>query len=162
LLKRSNLSKTGHKIKSALLGRSQLHSIFYILINQNGITIHSAEKPLVIEKMQSLVGIEGEEAYIEVASYRSYSNPGLFHSEQDFECVKIKASTSLGLSHVIKTVISVQIEGKIAGDCPNLHSFVGCDYEKNPRLELRLEHNGLCSQRPSTLEFVLQKLEPYQ
>jgi len=97
-----------------------------------------------------------------VIYYLKHKNAGLFHSEQDFECVKIKASTSLRLSHVIKTVISVQIEGKIAGNCPNLHSFVGCEYQKHPRLELRLEHNGLCSQRPSTLEFVLQKLEPYR
>lgn len=49
--------------------------MFYVLINQDGITVHSAEKPLVIKEMQSLVGIESEEAYIEVASYRSYSEP---------------------------------------------------------------------------------------
>jgi hypothetical protein len=49
--------------------------MFYVLINQNGISTYSAEKPLIIEEMQKLVGIEGEEAYIEVASYRSYSDP---------------------------------------------------------------------------------------
>jgi hypothetical protein len=69
------LQKTWHKLNSVFLGRSHIHSMFYALINQKGITVHSAEKPLVIEQMQSLVGIEGEKAYIEVASYRSYSDP---------------------------------------------------------------------------------------
>jgi hypothetical protein len=49
--------------------------MFYALINQNGISTYSADKPLTIEEMQKLVGIEGDEAYIEVASYRSYSDP---------------------------------------------------------------------------------------
>ncbi|MEO9127904.1 MAG: hypothetical protein ABI262_24940 [Microcoleus sp.] len=48
--------------------------MFYVLINDKGISVHSANEMLTLREMQNLVGIEGEPAYIEVASYRSYSD----------------------------------------------------------------------------------------
>lgn len=48
--------------------------MFYALINEKGIHIHNAKKILTLKQMQNLVGIEGESAYIEVASYRSFSD----------------------------------------------------------------------------------------
>ncbi len=38
------------------------------------------------------------------------STSGLFHSKQVFECVKTKTSTSLGLSHILKAIIAIQVE----------------------------------------------------
>ena len=46
---------------------------FYVLINSSGIKVQPSEKMLTLRKMQSLVGTNGELAYIEVASDRSYS-----------------------------------------------------------------------------------------
>ena len=51
--------------------------MFYVLINGKGIGIHSANEMLTLETMQNLIGVEGEPAYIEVASYRSYSDSSL-------------------------------------------------------------------------------------
>jgi hypothetical protein len=43
------------------------------------------------------------------------------HSKQAFEYVEIKTSSTLSLSHVLKALIAIQIEGKIACDCPTLN-----------------------------------------
>lgn len=51
--------------------------MFYVLINSNGIEVRESKKMLTLEEMQNLVGIEGESAYIEVASYRSFSDPAI-------------------------------------------------------------------------------------
>jgi len=51
--------------------------MFYVLINEKGLHIHSANEMLTLEQMQNLVGIEAEPAYIEVASYRSYSDSSI-------------------------------------------------------------------------------------
>ncbi len=51
--------------------------MFYILINSNGIEVRVAKKMLSLRKMQNLVGIEGEPAYIEVASYRNFSDKSI-------------------------------------------------------------------------------------
>jgi len=48
--------------------------VFYVLINSNGIEVRESEKMLSLEEMQNLVGVEGEEAWIEAASYRSFSD----------------------------------------------------------------------------------------
>jgi len=48
--------------------------MFYVLINDKGISVHSSNEMLTLKEMQNLVGIEGESAYIEVASYRSFSD----------------------------------------------------------------------------------------
>ena len=47
---------------------------FYVLINSSGIKVLTSEKMLTLRKMQSLVGTNGEPAYIEIASCRSYSD----------------------------------------------------------------------------------------
>lgn len=51
--------------------------MFYVLINCNGIEVRESEKMLSLEEMQNLVGIEGEEAWIEAASYRSFSDKSI-------------------------------------------------------------------------------------
>ena len=51
--------------------------MFYVLINQQGITAHEVNEMITLEMMQNLVGVEGEPAYIEVASYRSYSDDSI-------------------------------------------------------------------------------------
>ena len=50
---------------------------FYVLINSTGIEVREAKKMLTLKEMQNLVGIEGDSAYIEVASYRSFSDKSL-------------------------------------------------------------------------------------
>lgn len=50
---------------------------FYVLANPDGIQVHKADKMLSIKQMQLLVGIEGKEAFFEVASYRSFSQRGI-------------------------------------------------------------------------------------
>jgi hypothetical protein len=51
--------------------------VFYVLINCNGIEVQESEKMLSLEEMQNLVGVEGEKASIEVASYRSFSDKSI-------------------------------------------------------------------------------------
>ncbi|MDQ2096785.1 MAG: DUF3846 domain-containing protein [Tychonema bourrellyi B0820] len=51
--------------------------MFYVLINSNGIEVREAKEMLTLKEMQNLVGIEGEPAYIEVASYRSFSDKSI-------------------------------------------------------------------------------------
>jgi hypothetical protein len=51
--------------------------MFYVLVNSAGITVHKAEKIPSIKQMQSLVGIPGKPAFFEVASYTSFSEPGI-------------------------------------------------------------------------------------
>ena len=51
--------------------------MFYVLINSNGIEVREAKEMLTLREMQNLVGIEGETSYIEVASYRSFSDPAI-------------------------------------------------------------------------------------
>jgi len=51
--------------------------MFYVLINDKGISVHSSNEMLTLREMQNLVGIEGESAYIEVASYRSFSDSSI-------------------------------------------------------------------------------------
>ncbi|MEG4286271.1 DUF3846 domain-containing protein [Microcoleus sp. A006_D1] len=48
--------------------------MFYVLIDDKSITVHNADEMLTLKEMQNLVGIENEPAYIEVASYHSYSD----------------------------------------------------------------------------------------
>ncbi|MGB8688915.1 MAG: hypothetical protein WCD53_16475 [Microcoleus sp.] len=48
--------------------------MFYVLINSNGIEVRESKEMLTLKEMQNLVGIEGEPAYIEVASYQSFSD----------------------------------------------------------------------------------------
>jgi hypothetical protein len=48
--------------------------MFYVLINSNGIEVRESQKMLTLKEMQNLVGIEGKSAYIEVASYQSFSD----------------------------------------------------------------------------------------
>lgn len=51
--------------------------MFYVLINSNGIEVQESKEMLTLKEMQNLVGIEGEPAYIEVASYRSFSDKSI-------------------------------------------------------------------------------------
>ena len=51
--------------------------MFYALVNPKTIQIHNVKKMLSLKQMQELVGIEGESAYIEVSSYRSYSDKSI-------------------------------------------------------------------------------------
>ena len=46
--------------------------MFYVLINSTGIEVRESKEMLTLKEMQSLIGVEGEPAYIEVASYRSF------------------------------------------------------------------------------------------
>jgi hypothetical protein len=41
---------------------------------------------------------------------------GLFHSKQGFKLLKAEASTTLRLSHVVETMVAIQVEGEIAGE----------------------------------------------
>lgn len=51
--------------------------MFYVLISSKGIKVRESEEMLTLKEMQNLVGIEGEPAYIEVASYKSFSDKSL-------------------------------------------------------------------------------------
>lgn len=51
--------------------------MFYVLINYNGIQVRESREMLTLKEMQNLVGIEGELAYIEVASYQSFSDKSI-------------------------------------------------------------------------------------
>ena len=51
--------------------------MFYVLINSAGIQVRESREMLTLKEMQNLVGIEGEPAYIEVASYRSFSDKSI-------------------------------------------------------------------------------------
>jgi Domain of unknown function (DUF3846) len=51
--------------------------MFYVLINSLGIEVRESKEMLTLKEMQNLVGIEGDSAYIEVASYRSFSDKSL-------------------------------------------------------------------------------------
>lgn len=51
--------------------------MFYALINSNGIEVRQSKAMLTLGEMQNLVGIEGKPAYIEVASYRSFSDKSI-------------------------------------------------------------------------------------
>ena len=51
--------------------------MFYVLINSKGIEVRESEQMLTLKEMQDLVGIEGEPAYIETASYRSFSDQSI-------------------------------------------------------------------------------------
>lgn len=48
---------------------------FYVLVNSDGIEVRSALRMLSVKKIQELVGIEGQPAFFEVASYKSFSDP---------------------------------------------------------------------------------------
>ncbi len=50
---------------------------YYALINERGILICPRKRILTLKQMQNLVGVEGEHAYIEIASYRSYVNESI-------------------------------------------------------------------------------------
>ena len=52
-------------------------TMFYVLINSAGIQVRESKEMLTLKEMQNLVGIEGEPAYIEVASYRSFSDKSI-------------------------------------------------------------------------------------
>ena len=51
--------------------------MFYVLVNSNGVSAQKAKKIPSIKQMQNLVGIPGKEAFFEVASYHSFSEPGI-------------------------------------------------------------------------------------
>ena len=51
--------------------------MFYVLIGSDSIEVLESKEMLTLKEMQNLVGIEGEPAYIEVASYRSFSDKSL-------------------------------------------------------------------------------------
>ncbi len=51
--------------------------MYYALINDKGIETRISNEMLTLQEMQKLVGIEGESAYIEVASYRSFSDQSI-------------------------------------------------------------------------------------
>ena len=51
--------------------------MFYVLINSAGIEVRASKEMLTLKEMQNLVGIEGQPAYIEVASYRSFFDKSL-------------------------------------------------------------------------------------
>ena len=51
--------------------------MFYVLIGSDSIEVRESKEMLTLKEMQNLVGVEGEPAYIEVASYRSFSDKSL-------------------------------------------------------------------------------------
>ena len=51
--------------------------MFYVLIGSDSIDVRESKEMLTLKEMQNLVGVEGEPAYIEVASYRSFSDKSL-------------------------------------------------------------------------------------
>ena len=50
---------------------------FYILANPDGIEVHEAERMLSVRRMNELVGAYGQPAFFEIASYDSFSDPGI-------------------------------------------------------------------------------------
>jgi len=46
--------------------------MFYVLIDSNGLRVQQSEEMLTLNEMQNFVGIEGQSASIEVASYCSF------------------------------------------------------------------------------------------
>ena len=55
----------------------EIIAMFYVLIGFDGIEVRESKEMLTLKEMQNLVGIEGEPAYIEVASYRSFSDKSI-------------------------------------------------------------------------------------
>ncbi len=51
--------------------------MFYVLIGSDGIEVRESKEMLTLKEMQSLVGIKGKPAYIEVASDRSFSDKSI-------------------------------------------------------------------------------------
>ncbi len=51
--------------------------MYYVIVNSKGIEARKSGKMLTIKQMQYLVGVEGQEAFFEVASYGSFSAPGV-------------------------------------------------------------------------------------
>lgn len=51
--------------------------MFYWLVNSKGLEIIESAEMLAIAEMQNLVGNPGESAYIEVASYNSFSDQAI-------------------------------------------------------------------------------------
>ena len=83
------------------------------------------------------VDIVGMELQLDVHSYwiiifkyddgQMHKVPGLFHSKYIFEYATTKASETLSLSHVLKAIIAIQIQGKIPCDCPTLNESNGAN-----------------------------------
>lgn len=51
--------------------------MFYVLVNSKGIEVRPAKKLPGVQETGSLVGIEGQSAFFEVASYGSFSEQGI-------------------------------------------------------------------------------------
>ncbi len=50
---------------------------FFVLVNAGQVLVKESDRMLSLKEMQNLVGIEGKSAYIEVASYRSFSDKSI-------------------------------------------------------------------------------------
>ncbi len=68
---------------------------------------------VAVHELGHILGIGTSPAFDSFVS-DGFFNAGLFHSKQVFECVKTKPSTSLGLSHILKAVIAIQVESKVS------------------------------------------------
>jgi hypothetical protein len=75
--------------------------MFYVVINSNGIEVRESKEMLTLKEMQNLVGVEGEPAYIEVASYQNFSDPEISMICDDEFLLKHCQPTCLIEGHVL-------------------------------------------------------------
>lgn len=91
--------------------------MFYVLINSNGIEVREAKGMLTLKEMQNLVGIEGEPAYIEVASYRSFSDKSIaMICDDEFLMKKCQPTCMTIEGHIIHGQVLVLGTNKVEKD----------------------------------------------
>ena len=91
--------------------------MFYVLINSTGIEVRESKEMLTLKEMQNLVGVEGEPAYIEVASYRSFSDKSLAMICDDEFLMKGCQPTCITIEgHVVQGQVLVLGTNKAAED----------------------------------------------
>ena len=91
--------------------------MFYVLIGSDGIEVRESKEMLTLKEMQNLVGVEGEPAYIEVASYRSFSDKSLAMICDDEFLMKGCQPTCITIEgHVVQGQVLVLGTNKAAED----------------------------------------------
>ncbi|MEG4302380.1 DUF3846 domain-containing protein [Microcoleus sp. D3_18a_C4] len=91
--------------------------MFYVLINSKGIQVKESKEMLTFKEMQNLVGIEGESAYIEVASYRSFSDKSIaLICDEEFLIKKCQPTCMTIEGHVVHGQVLVLGTNKAEDD----------------------------------------------
>ena len=91
--------------------------MFYVLIGSDSIEVRESKEMLTLKEMQNLVGIEGEPAYIEVASYRSFSDKSIAMICDDEFLMKGCQPTCITIEgHVVQGQVLVLGTNKAAED----------------------------------------------